>query len=305
MTTHDGLTDLSRGPVGFVGLGRMGEPMANRLLEHGVELVVWNRTSAKVDALCGIGAIRADSVADVFERCGTVILMLSNGEVVDEVLGRTTSGFQVRVEDRTVVNMGTVATAYSAALASHLQQHGGRYVEAPVSGSRVPAQNGELVAMIAGDPAILDAVEELVAPMTTATFRCGVPPQALGTKLAVNVFLITLVTGLAESMAFAERLGLDLEDVRKVLDAGPMASAVSRSKLAKVLEDDWSPQAASSDVLYNNRLILEAAYDVAADLPLLSVCERLFAATEKAGLGGADMIAVLEALRQHMAPSTA
>jgi 3-hydroxyisobutyrate dehydrogenase len=289
--------------VGFLGLGRMGEPMATRLVADGVELLVWNRSSDKVDTLTRHGARGAASADEVFERCEVVIMMLADDEAIDQVLGRATNGFRVPVEGRTVVNMGTMSVAYSAALAAQLQEHGACYVEAPVSGSRVPAQNGELVAMLAGDPASLDVVEQLVAPLTMATFRCGLPPAALGTKLAVNVFLITLVTGLAESLAFAERLGLDLATVRAIIDAGPMSSAVSRLKLAKVLEEDWSPQASISNVLYNNRVILDAAYDLDVDLPLISVCERLYAATESAGLGGSDMIAVLEALRLHLTPT--
>jgi 3-hydroxyisobutyrate dehydrogenase len=283
--------------VGFLGLGHMGEPMATRLVDHGTELVVWNRTPAKVERLAGRGAAPAASPADVFASCDVVILMLANGDVVDEVLGRGPRGFGVTVSGRTVVNMGTVSPAYSAALGAQVHEHGGRYVEAPVSGSRVPAANGELVAMLAGEPAVLDVVERLVAPLTAATFRCGVPPRALETKLAVNVFLIAMVTGLAESVAFAERRGLDVALLRGILDAGPMASPVSRGKLAKLVDDDLAAQASVSDVLYNNRLILDAAHELRADLPLLSVCERLFSRAESLGLGGADMIAVVDALR--------
>lgn len=283
--------------VGFLGLGHMGEPMATRLVEHGTELVVWSRTSAKAERLAGRGASSAAAPADVFASCDVVILMLANGDVVDEVLGRGPSGFGVPVSGRTVVNMGTVSPAYSAELGSQVREHGGRYVEAPVSGSRVPAAHGELVAMLAGEPAVLDEVEPLVAPLTVASFRCGDPPRALETKLAVNVFLIAMVAGLAESVAFAEQRGLDVGLLRSILDAGPMASPVSRGKLAKLVDDDLAAQASVSDVLYNNRLILAAAHEVRARVPLLSVCERLFARAESLGLGGADMAAVVAALR--------
>jgi 3-hydroxyisobutyrate dehydrogenase len=256
-----------------------------------------------VDILARRGAGRAGSAAGVFDHCDVVLMMLADDQAIDEVLGRSATGFKVAVEGRTVVNMGTMSLTYSTALGAQLEQHGARYVEAPVSGSRVPAQNGELVAMLAGDPSAMDAVEKLVAPLTVATFRCGVPPEALGTKLAVNVFLITLVTGLAESVAFAERLGLDLGTVRDIIDAGPMSSAVSRLKLAKILEGDWSPQASISNVLYNNRVILDTAHDLGVDLPLISVCERLYAGTEAAGLGRTDMIAVVHALRRHLDPT--
>ena len=86
--------------------------------------------------------------------------------------------------------------------------------------------------MLAGHPAALDEVEDLLAPLTTRTFRCGPIPGALETKLAVNTYLIVMVTGLAEAAAYAEVRGVDLGMLREVLDAGPMASTVSRGKLA-------------------------------------------------------------------------
>jgi 3-hydroxyisobutyrate dehydrogenase len=137
----------------------------------------------------------------------------------------------------------------------------------------------------------------LLAPLTAAVFRCGEVPRALETKLAVNTFLIGVVTALAESVAFAERLGVDAGVLRSILDAGPMASAVSRGKLAKLAEGDRSPQAAVSDVLYNNRLILDAASLRGMHLPLLSVCEVLLERAETLGLGGTDMISVIDAIR--------
>ena len=93
-------------------------------------------------------------------------------------------------------------------------------VEAPVSGSRTPAENGELVAMLAGDPDAVAEVRPLLAPMCRQTFLCGAVPGALHMKLAVNLYLITMVTGLAEAAHFAGQHGLDLERFVAVLDAG-------------------------------------------------------------------------------------
>jgi 3-hydroxyisobutyrate dehydrogenase len=244
----------------------------------------------------------------VFERCRTVVLMLAHDQAIDEVLGRTRTSFGVPVEGRTVVNMGTLAPSRSASLAAQLEGAGATYCEAPVSGSRVPAENGQLVAMLAGDPSALDRVETLLEPLTSAVFRCGEVPLALETKLAVNVFLIATVTALAESVAFAERCGVDVTVLRGILDAGPMASAVSRGKLAKLLDDDRSPQASVSDVLYNNRLILDAARGRDAAMPLLSACEALFARAQSLGLGATDMVSVVDAVRSasgSSAPGTA
>jgi 3-hydroxyisobutyrate dehydrogenase len=283
--------------IGFLGLGRMGEPMAGRMVDHGLDLLVWNRTVATAERLARRGAQVAATPAEVFSRCDVVVLMLANDRVIDEVLDRSDPGFGVEVTGRTIVNMGTASPLYSAGLGQVLESHGATYVEAPVSGSRVPAQDGELVAMLAGPRAALDRVDPLLAPLTAATFRCGEVPRALETKLAVNVFLIALVGALAESAAFAERAGLELGLLQRILDAGPMASAVSRGKLAKLLDDDLSAQAAVSDVHYNCRLILEAGQRTGADLPLLRACAELLSHAEGRGLGGADMIAMVEVLR--------
>jgi 3-hydroxyisobutyrate dehydrogenase len=293
---HEEQGGLMDARMGFVGLGRMGEPMAGRLVDAGVPLTVWTRSPARLDLLEGRGATRAASAADLFERCDVVILMLTDGPATDAVLGRSADGFAVPVAGRTLVNMGTISPDYARGLHDQAVACGGRYVEAPVSGSRVPAQRGELVAMLAGDTDAVDDVEPLLAPMTAATFRCGAVPRATEMKLAVNVYLIGLVTALAESFHFAEQRGLDLATFRAIVDAGQMSSPISRIKVAKLLDGDLAPQAAISDVLYNNRLILEAA-DGAFPMPLLTVCAELLAEAEDQGRGGDDMIGVIEAIR--------
>jgi len=124
-------------------------------------------------------------------------------------------------------------------------------------------------------------------------------PAGTGTKLAVNLYLCTMVAGLAEAYHLADRLGLDLELFRRALDSGPMASAVSCVKLAKLVAGDFEPQASVKDVHTNTRLIADAARGVGAASPLLDATRELFRATEAAGLGGLDMAAVVSALEQR------
>jgi 3-hydroxyisobutyrate dehydrogenase len=175
-------------------------------------------------------------------------------------------------------------------------QSGGRYVEAPVSGSRGPAEARQLVAMIAGDDRDVSTVRPLIEPMCRQVVTCGAVPQATLMKLSVNLFLITMVTGLTEAYHFAERHGLDLGQLVAVLDAGPMSSTVSRAKTAKLLAGDFSVQASITDVLYNNRLIAEQARRSHLASPLLDVCHALFAESEALGHGSTDMAAVLRAV---------
>ncbi|GGW49679.1 3-hydroxyisobutyrate dehydrogenase [Streptomyces albaduncus] len=236
------------------------------------------------------------SAAEVFDRAGTVILVLADEDAVDAVLGRGTPDFATRVAGHTVVHMGTTSPEYSAALEAAVRDAGGAYVEAPVSGSRVPAEQGQLVAMLAGDATAVTAVRPLLAPLCREAFDCGPVPNALLMKLSVNLFLITQVTGLTEAFHFADRHGLDRARFLDVLDAGPMASAVSRMKAPKLLARDFSVQAAATDVLKNNRLIARAAREAGLASPLLDVCHALFDETVANGHGGEDMVAVLRAL---------
>ena len=282
--------------VGFIGLGTMGLPMALNLVGGGTPLVVWNRSRGAADLAAEAGATVADRPGDVFREAETVFLMLANGAVMDEVLERGTPRFAEMVAGRTIVHMGTTEAAYSQGLGEDVTAAGGTYVEAPVSGSRVPAEAGQLVAMVAGPDDAVDAVLPLLAPMCATTARCGDVPDATRMKLAVNLFLITQVTGLAEAYHLAESLGLDLEVFRSVLDAGPMASSVSRIKLEKLVVGDFAAQASIENVHYNSRLVSDAARLAGVSAPVVDTCRDLFAEAERLGHGHEDMAAVVRAI---------
>ncbi|GAA4240994.1 NAD(P)-dependent oxidoreductase [Actinomadura meridiana] len=303
-----------RADLGFIGLGVMGAPMALNLARAALlcgdddphpperprsDLVVWNRTTAKSEPLRAAGATVAASPAEVCRRAGVVFLMLADGPAIDSVLGRGTPAFAANVAGRVLVHMGTTSPDYSHGLETDIRAAGGRYVEAPVSGSRGPAEQGGLVGLLAGDPAAVDLVRPLLGPMCAESFTCGPVPNALLMKLSVNLFLITMVTGLVESFHFAARHGLDAHRLRDVLDAGPMASTVSRAKAAKLVARDFSVQASIANVLDNNRLVAEAARDSGTASPLLDVCHALYGETLALGHGEADMAAVLHAIESR------
>jgi 3-hydroxyisobutyrate dehydrogenase len=156
--------------------------------------------------------------------------------------------------------------------------------------------------MIAGERAAVDEVSPLLRPMCHQTIACGPVPNALLMKFSVNLFLITMVTGLAEAAHFADRHGLDMRQFASVLDVGPMASSVSRVKALKLVTRDFDVQASISDVLENNcRQIAEAARAAGIASPLLDACHALFGEAHALGLGGADMAAVIRAIEQRSA----
>lgn len=284
-------------PLGFIGLGVMGTPMAGHLARAGHAVPGWSRSGRNHEAARTAGVQPITQRQDVFDACGTILLMLANDEAIDSVLDRNTPTFPARVKGRLVINMGTSSAAYSQALGEQIRAAGGRYVEAPVSGSRVQAEAAQLVIMLAGDAADVAEASHLLAPLGRQCVACGQVPAALRMKLAVNLYLITLVTALGEAVHFAKVHGIALERFAEVLNAGPMASEVSRIKLDKMIREDFAVQASITDVLKNSGLVAGAAHEAGMQAPLIDASDALFARAQRMGLGGLDMAAVLQAIR--------
>ncbi len=284
------------GEIGFVGLGIMGRPMALNLVRAGTKLTVWNRSAGKCEALRAAGARVAGSIDDLFVRTTTVLMMLVNAAATDAVLGRGTPQFPDHVSNHVVVNMGLTSPAYSRELDTEIRRAGGRYVEAPVSGSRKPAEAGQLVGVLAGDPDAVTEIAPLLKPMCRATVVCGPIGDALLMKLAVNLYLITMFTGLVEAIQFADKHGLDLEKFQAAIDAGPVASNVSTVRDPMIIRGDFTTQSAIADCWNSTRLITTAAREAQVASPLTDVCKTLYGEAAHLGHGAEDMAAVLCAI---------
>lgn len=287
--------------VGFIGLGKMGAPMAANLLRAGFPLIVWNRSVENSKALKAGGARVAASVAELFANASIILMMLIDEQAIDTVLKRGTAEFDALVSGKTLVNLGTTSAEYSSRLELDLLRVGGHYVEAPVSGSRMPAERGALVGMVAGDSVSLAAVMPLLDPLCAKVFNCGLVPSAVRTKLAVNHFLISMVAALGETVVSARAADVDLSVLQEVLDAGPMASDVSRLKLDKLIRGDFSPQASVQDAGKIARLVFAQSTAAGARAPLMECCVELYRSAEEIGWQDLDMIAAtrtLESMRE-------
>jgi len=285
--------------VGFIGIGMMGEPMALNLLRAGTPVIAWNRSPARLKTVADAGATAAPSVRDLFEQASTVFVMLFDRQALDLTLGRETPEFGRMVAGRTLINLGSMSPEDSIALGRDIAAAGGRFVESPVSGSRIPAELGQLVAMLAGDESAAEAVRPLFAPMCKRTVYCGPLGSGLRMKLAVNLFLLVMVNGLNEAVHFADRNGLDRVRLQDVLDAGPMASAVSRLKLASLIADDFTPFTSIRDALNSTDLITTAAALAGANVPLIRECQAIYGESAVDGLGGLDMMAVIKTMERR------
>lgn len=287
--------------VGFIGLGIMGQPMALNLARAETPLLVWNRTASRAKPLRTAGAQVASDPATVFRDTDVTIMMLVDETSMDAVLERSTPGLARNVRDRLIVHMGTTSPDYSKALQADIRTAGGAYVEAPVSGSKTPAEAGELLAMIAGDDDDLVRVRNLVAPMCRDVMECGPVPNATLTKRASNLLLITMVTGLAEAMHFANRNELPVHNLVDAILGGPLASDVARVKAPKLAVRDFETQASIANVLQNANLVHAAAGAAGASAPLLSQCVALYQEACALGHGDIDMVGVIRAIEARTA----
>ncbi|GGM64680.1 NAD(P)-dependent oxidoreductase [Microbacterium saperdae] len=282
--------------IGFIGLGVMGQPMALNLARAGISLLVWNRTDGRAEPLRAAGAEVAADVDEVFRRTSTVFLMLVDEQVTDEVLGRGTTAFAERVGWHLIVSTGSTSPEYSRGLASDIRAAGGRFVESPVSGSRIPAEAGQLVALVGGDADDVSEIAPLLEPLTKTVIHCGPVGHGLLMKLAVNHYLVISIAGLAEAVHFADGHGLDLDVLSTALNSGQLASDITRAKLPKLAAREFSVQAATADGLANARLVSRSAQARGVASPLLDVSEELYREAVALGNARIDMSSVIDAI---------
>lgn len=280
--------------LGFIGLGTMGTPMALNLARK-FPLTIWNRTPSKYHLFDQTDAEIASSPLQVVEKSDIIFTMLFDGAAVESVVsGETLSALNGKI----LVNTSSVTETSNHTIYSRVKAAGGDFVEMPVSGGPGPAGLGQLVGMMAGDEAVVSRVKPYVEPLTKAPVYCGPIGQGLKMKYAANLYLITMTAGLSESMVLAKAQGLEPAAFATVLNAGPMASVYSRAKLAKMVDGDWSANAAIADCYNSTQLIVNAARESGTEAPLINVCRNLYDRAKKEGLGGEDMIAVGKVLKR-------
>lgn len=282
--------------IGLIGLGTMGVPMARNIAAAGLKLIVFNRSPGPLRQFEGTGVRIASSVQDVFDHADRIVLMLNTEAAFDAVLSRKGGAFGVAFPGRTIVNTATLTPKYSAALGRDIENAGGVYVEAPVSGSRAPAESGDLLVMTAGDEDDVERADPIFRAIGRETVYCGAVPNAMAMKSASNVLLAGIMGGLAEAINFARGMGLGLEIFSKVILGGPMANDFLRMKLPRAMAEDYTPQAAVRNVADALDVMIETARASNIEIPqavaMRESCEKAL----EMGLGEEDILALVKAL---------
>jgi 2-hydroxy-3-oxopropionate reductase len=277
-----------QGPIGFVGLGIMGRPMARNLSKAGFSLVVHNRSQGAVDELVTAGARAAGSSEEVARQAEVIILMLPNSPDVELVaLGPRGLIGGVRA-GQTVIDMSTISPIVSQKVGAALAEKGVRMLDAPVSGGEKGAIEGTLSIMVGGDAAVFEEMLPILQAMGKTITRLG-PLGAGGfTKLANQIIVAINLTALAEALTLAAKAGLDIELTLKALGGGLAGSRCLDQKTPNYLAHEFKP-GFKIDLHYKDLgLIMDAARALGVPLPTTAVVQELFGALRVRGGGGLD-----------------
>jgi len=285
--------------IGFIGLGIMGEAMAANILKQGHPLIVYNRTAEKAAALVDAGAMVADKPSQVADASDVIILMLTGEEAVDAVLFGEGGLLSGDCEGKTVINMSTVPVECSKHWAKELAGHGMTLIDAPVSGSKVPAQTGTLVILAGGPEAVIREQEPLLLSMGRKVIYCGPTGSGSAMKLAINLLLGIMIEGMAEALHLAESSGLASETLLDAVASGPLSCTLFQLKEEMFKTGDYPPQFPFKHMAKDMQFVLAAAAENGAHLPLGTELAKLFSPAADAKLQEQDFAAVKTLLEKR------
>ena len=284
-------TSHSMNEIGILGLGLMGTAMAERLLEAGYRVRVWNRTPEKSTGLIAKGAVWSDRL---FAECPRIVVSLYSSEVVRVVLdpriGEARPG-------TIVIDTTTGDPAQTIAMGNWLAGMGIEYLDAPISGSSVQTRQGEATVLVGAQPDLFERCGDLWRILGSKVIRCGPLGSASRMKLVSNLVLGLNRLALAEGLVFAEAMGIAPDAALEVLSASVAYSRVMDVKGRKMVQRDYAVQARLHQHLKDVRIILENAGSCGVRLPISEVHRQLLEGAVAAGLGDQDNSAIVEMLR--------
>jgi len=285
--------------IGFIGLGIMGSRMAANLQKKGHELVIHNRTKDKAQPLLAGGAVWADSPADVAKNSAVVITMLSKPDAVAEValLGRRS--FLSKLPPGSLwIDCSTVNPSFSKLMAAEAQERKVRFLDAPVGGSKGPAEQAQLLFFVGGDKTDVETAKPLLECMGKAVFHVGDHGMGSAMKMVNNIMLGQAMVAFSEALAFGESLGISKQSMFDTLASSPVMAPFLNFKRKKFEDGDFSVEFPLQWMHKDLHLASETAFETGAALPAANVVKEIYALAMKAGMADQDFSAVYQVLSE-------
>lgn len=282
--------------VAVLGTGIMGTGMARSLLRAAIPVVVWNRDPARSRPLAEAGAVVADSVAAAVAEAKVVITSLFDVDAVEQTVGPVVGQF---AHSAVWVQTSTVGPEDTERLADLARKAGVAFIDAPVLGTKAPAENGRLVILASGDPALREATAEILEAIGAKTlWVSAVPGDASRLKLVLNAWVGTLIGGIAQSVAMAEGLGLDPRLFLDAIAGQAVDSPYAQAKGRMMIDRDFTSAFRLSGLRKDTGLIVDALREAGTDPAIaVAVLDRLDAAAAR-GHADDDIAAIIASYRE-------
>jgi 3-hydroxyisobutyrate dehydrogenase len=288
--TRLGETGLEISRVGVLGIGLMGSAMARRLLTQGISVTVWGRDPEKARALEAHGAQSAERPGDLVSSAGVVITMLPTAAVILDVVEPLLKDWP---EGTIWAQMSSVGAAEADELTRIAETHRITLIDAPVSGSTHPAEDGQLTILASGPGSARAAIGPVFDALASRVLWVGEAGMGSRLKLAANHWMITSVAALAETMLLCDAMGLDQKHFLTLLDGGPLGSAYAMQKLDEMQRHEYPAGFPVRLALKDLQLVSEVAEHASTQMPLLDTAlERFTVANQE--LADEDLAAVYE-----------
>jgi 3-hydroxyisobutyrate dehydrogenase-like beta-hydroxyacid dehydrogenase len=262
--------------TGFLGMGIMGRAMAENILKAGYELMVFNRTPEKTAALSEAGARVAASQKEIADWAEIIIIMVTDMEAIDDLLSGVQGLLAGEIADKTVINMSTVSPHDSKKLAERLQNYSATFIDAPVSGSKTAAEEGELIILAGGPKEKITELEPLFLSMGKKVVYCGDTGQGNSMKMTVNLLLGIMMEGLCEAVNFGQTCGLSVEAMFDTILSGTLACPLFHLKAEMLRDNFFPPQFPLKYMAKDLRFALDVAEENGAAIPVGRTITHLF-----------------------------
>lgn len=282
--------------LGFIGLGRMGDPMARNLLAAGHRLVVHDVAPDRLEALARVGGLVAVDAADVAARTGTSLTMLLNDAVLRSVVLGPSGLLGGAAPGHLLCDLSTVSPAVSAEIAAAARERGVRFVRGAVAGSVQPARDGALSVFLSGDPEDVAAVTPLLEPLASSITNVGTGEEAVYLKLVHSTLVAVYSAMIGEALTFGERGGADLTEMVDIVEQGPLGSKQLSLKAPMLKARAFADPPSDVDTAAKDiDLVLDAARLLAVPMPITSAVRQVMAHQQARGGGRRDIWSIIEA----------
>ena len=283
--------------IGFIGLGIMGSRMAANLLKNNYELLIYNRTQAKADILISKGAKLLDTPAAVASASDVLITMLSTPEAVIET-AKGENGFLHSMKNNAIwIDSSTVNPSFSLQMEQKAKAYKIKFLDAPVAGSKDPAEKGELTFLVGGDKENLDQVRELFEIMGKKIIHLGPPGSGTSMKMIINMMLGQSMAAFSEAMTLGRKLGFKDEELMDVLLDGPAVAPFLSAKKEKFEHDDYGTEFPLKWMYKDLYLAAMTAYENNLAMPFLNAGKELYAQAKSNGYAEKDFSALFQYLK--------